>query len=272
MALFLKRAKGIALNTPLIRRPAHHLPEHILNDEALEKRLIREYFGNKRSGVFVEVGANDPTSPESQSFHLENVLGWRGILVEPIPYLANLARLERPSAIVCECACTAPESVGDMALMIPRVGNELMTGHASLQANADEHNYQDFERITVKARTLHDICVEHAIQRIDLLSIDVEGAELDVLKGANLGQLQPTLILLEDKHLYLNKHRYLVNCGYVLAQRHNRNCWYIRHGMPLPEVPLGLRLKLWKRMYISIWFKKVTYALRHRTLRPFLSL
>lgn len=234
--------------------------------------MIREYFGNKRGGIFIEVGANDPTSPESQSYHLETELGWSGLLVEPIPYLANLARKERPNSVVCECACTSPDKVGRLELLIPRVGNELMTGHASLEANADEHNYREFEKISVNAITLAELCKQNAIGQIDLLSIDVEGAELEVLVGADLSTLRPQLILLEDKHLYLFKHRYLVSMGYVLAQRHNRNCWYVRKGERLPAVSLTQQFKLWKRMYVSIWFKKLAYALRHRTIKPFLTL
>ncbi len=260
------------MNPPVIGRPAHHLPEHIQRDEAEEKQRIRDYFANKRNGIFVEVGANDPTSPESQTHHLEKQLGWTGLLVEPIPYLAALARQERPGSTVCECACTAPDKVGQLELLIPRIGDELMTGHASLEANADEHNYRDFERVAVQAVTLGELCNQHGIRSIDLLSIDVEGAELDVLRGADLANTRPTLILLEDKHLYLNKHRFLTSAGYILAQRHNRNCWYVRHGAQLPDVPWTKRFKLWKRMYISIWLKKTAYAIRHRTLRPFLSL
>lgn len=260
------------VSAPTTSRPAHHLPANIQRDEAVEKQLIREYFGNKRRGVFVEVGANDPTSPESQSFHLERELDWTGLLVEPIPYLAGLARSERPNAQVCQCACTSPDKVGQLELLIPRIGNELMTGHASLEANADEHNYQEFEKITVDALTLADLCKTKAITNIDLLSIDVEGAELDVLLGADLPNLRPSLILLEDKHLYLFKHRFLVKAGYILAQRRNRNCWYVRRGGPLPQVTFVQKFKLWKRMYLSIWFKKLAYAMRHRTIKPFLTL
>lgn len=260
------------MNTSIIGRPAQSLPLNIQRDEATEKRLIREYFGNKRNGVFVEIGANDPTSPESQSYHLETELGWTGLLVEPIPYLAQLARDERPKAIVCECACTAPQKVGKLELLIPKTEGELVTGHASLEANIDEHNYQEFESISVDAVTLGDIYSEKNINHIDLLSIDVEGAELDVLLGADLERTKPKLILLEDKHLYLFKHRFLVKSGYVLAQRHNRNCWYVRCGEPLPVVSFSKKLKLWKRMYISIWFKKFAYTLRHRTLKPFFTL
>lgn len=203
---------------------------------------------------------------------METELGWTGLLIEPIPYLANLARNERPNSVVCECACTAPNKTGVLELLIPRVGDELMTGHASLEANIDEHNYQNFEKVSVAAVTLAELCADKKISEVDLLSIDVEGAELDVLMGASLATLRPRLILLEDKHLYLFKHRFLVNAGYVLAQRHNRNCWYIRKGEPLPEVPLSQKLKLWKRMYLSIWVKKIAYAIRHRSIKPFLTL
>jgi hypothetical protein len=173
---------------------------------------------------------------------------------------------------VCQCACTAPQKVGKLDLLIPNLKGELMTGHASLEANIDEHNYQEFEKISVDALTLSDLCLQNNITHIDLLSIDVEGAELDVLLGADLERTKPKLILLEDKHLYLFKHRFLLKSGYILAQRHNRNCWYVRNGEPLPAVKFSKKIKLWKRMYISIWFKKLAYALRHRTLKPFLTL
>ena len=130
-----------------IQRKAHHLPTNIINDEAEEKKRIRDYFGNKKNGFFIEVGANDPTSPESQSYHLEKELNWTGLLIEPIPYLANLAKTERPNAVICECACTAPEKTGFFDLFIPIEGNELNTGHASLESNVDEHNYQNFEKL-----------------------------------------------------------------------------------------------------------------------------
>ena len=255
-----------------IGRPAQHLPADIQRSEAEEKRRIREYFGHKRGGFYIEVGANDPTSPESQSHHLARDLGWTGLLVEPIPALAQLARQERPDAIVCQVACTEAAKAGMLELLIPRVGDEVVTGHASLGENLDEHRYRSFEKIQVRAVTLADLCAEHGVGEVDLLSIDVEGAELDVLRGASLRTLRPRLILLEDKHLYLAKHRFLVAAGYSLAQRHNRNSWYIRRGEPMPRVALGQRIRLWKRMYLSIWVKKAAYALRHRTLRPFTTL
>jgi hypothetical protein len=63
-----------------------------------EKSQIRAYFKEKRGGVVVEVGANDPSSHTSQSLHLEDELGWTAVLVEPNPDLAHRAREERPEA------------------------------------------------------------------------------------------------------------------------------------------------------------------------------
>jgi hypothetical protein len=156
--------------------------------------------------------------------------------------------------------------------LIPLDENELVTGHASLYANIDEHNYSQFKKIEVKSVTLNSILEVENVSVIDLLSIDVEGAEFDVLCGLDLNKYRPKLILLEDKHLYLSKHRYLTSNGYKLAQRLNRNSWYVPKENNLPATSILAKLKLFKRMYLSIWVRKIQYAIRHRTFVPFQSL
>ena len=242
---------------------------HDMN-EAYEKSQIRQFFHHLQQGVCVEVGANEPISVCSQSLHLEEQLNWQCVLIEPNPLLAQKAVKLRPKAIVCEVACTRPENVGTMLLNIPLDdNNQEVTGHASLEKNADEHNYQCHNSIKVKADTLTHILQAQHIQQIDFLSIDVEGAEMDVLLGLDFSLYQPQLVLLEDKHLYLKKHFFLKRQGYKLVRRLNRNCWYIPKNLPAPAVSLVDRLKLLKRMYISIWFKKIHYAWLHKTLKPF---
>lgn len=113
--------------------------------------------------------------------------------------------------------------------------------------------------------------LEH-VSNVDLLSIDVEGAELDVLLGLDLQKYKPRLILLEDKHLYLPKHRYLKENRYNIVPRLNRNCWYIPKDTKGPTTSFSLQLRLCKRMYISIWFRKIEYVIRHRNWEPFQTL
>ena len=59
-------------------------------------------------------------------------------------------------------------------------------------------------------RTLDEILTEaRAPSPIDLLSVDVEGHELDVLRGFDFARWRPRLILLEDHVGNLDKHRFL---------------------------------------------------------------
>jgi FkbM family methyltransferase len=245
---------------------------HDANEE-YEKAQIRQFFNHQQDGCCVEVGANEPVSVCSQSLHLEERLNWQCLLIEPNPSLAQKAIRLRPKAKVCEAACTCPENIGTMLLNIPLDKNNLeVTGHASLEKNADEHHYLYHNSINIKADTLTHILQAHNIRKIDFLSIDVEGAEMDVLLGLDFDLYQPKLILLEDKHLYLKKHLFLKRHGYKLVWRLNRNCWYIPRETKPPQAPVIEKLALLKRMYISIWFKKFHYAWIHKTLKPFQTL
>ncbi len=245
---------------------------HDLTEEN-EKAQIRNYFDNITNGVCVEVGANEPISVCSQSWHLEDKLNWKCILVEPNPDLFAKTKRLRPKATIYNCACVSDDNEGYMKLHIP-LSNEGtdITGHASLEKNADEHNYKKHKSINVKTETLTNILKKEGVENVDFLSIDVEGAELDVLKGIDFQKFRPKLILLEDKHLYLTKHRLLKKNGYVLVQRLNRNCWYVRKGSPIPKVKIKDKIKLMKRLYLSLWFNKIKYSIRHKTLTPFKSL
>lgn len=230
--------------------------------EAREKRLIQEYFDFRRGGVVVEVGANEPTSETSQSWHLERDFGWTAVLVEPNPALAGRARTERPAARTFACACAATD--GDVVLHMPvsADGHEVHA-HAAIGRNLDSHDYRRFREIPVRGRRLDGILEEAGIESIDLLSIDVEGAELEVLAGFDIARYRPRLVLFEDKHYDLRKHRWLLRHGYVLCKRTNLNCWYVPRDAKRPPFPLPERVRLLKRLYVSIWWRKL-----RRTLRP----
>ena len=64
-------------------------------------RTIERYLGPGR-GFFVEAGANDGFQ-QSNTYALERIHGWNGVLVEPVPELAREAARER-AARVFNCA------------------------------------------------------------------------------------------------------------------------------------------------------------------------
>jgi FkbM family methyltransferase len=215
-----------------------------------ETQLIAAFFGGRR-GFFVEVGANEPYV-RSQSWHLEKS-GWTGILVEPQPDLAHELEAKR-SAKVFATACSSPDRAGQklplhVAGPLSSLNRERMAPGAAPETV-----------IEVPIRTLDNILEEAgAPAKFEFLSIDVEGHELEVLRGFDFARWQPQLILLEDHVGDLSKHRMLKAGGYRIVRRYENNGWYV----PLES---SAKCKLADRWEI---LRKYYLALPARMLRNF---
>jgi FkbM family methyltransferase len=190
----------------------------IFREEEDEQQLIREFFDGA-SGFFVEVGANHPYSG-SQSWHLEQ-RGWSGILVEPLPELAEKLRQMRSAKVFC-VACSSPTNAGQRRPFY--VADKL----SSLDRDRMATGSRPQAVIEVPLRTLDDILAEAgAPSSIDFLSVDVEGHEIEVLRGFDFTRWRPRLILLEDHVADLSTHRFVRSAGYRLVRRTGLNGWYI---------------------------------------------
>jgi FkbM family methyltransferase len=61
---------------------------------------------------------------------------------------------------------------------------------------------QDVSPVSVRACTIDELCAEHGLERLDLLKLDVEGAEIDALEGLSepervgvmIGEVHPLLL------------------------------------------------------------------------------
>jgi FkbM family methyltransferase len=183
-----------------------------------EIRLVAAFFGSDK-GYFVEVGANDPRE-RSQTWHLEQA-GWDGVLIEPQPDLADELRARR-KARVFAVACSSPENSGRTLAL--HVAGPL----SSLDRQRMAPGSMPTGIINVPVRTLDAILDEAgAPVAFDFLSIDVEGHEIEVLRGFNIAHWRPRLILLEDHVADLSKHLYLKAAGYRVIRRYENNGWYV---------------------------------------------
>ena len=157
-------------------------------------------FGPRRSGqrpdlVFVEVGANEPWRGSVTGALYQ--LGWRGLLVEPDPELAARLRTFRPEDAVVEAAA-AYANLEVPFFRVPGTGlGTLDPGEA--QAARDRGFL--VEETTVRSARLDDLLDDwtqtNRITDIHLLSIDVEGAEQDVLAGLSLSRHRPWVVCIE---------------------------------------------------------------------------
>jgi FkbM family methyltransferase len=212
-----------------------------------ETRLIAAFFGN-RKGYFVEVGANDPRA-RSQTFHLEQA-GWTGVLVEPQPDLAERLRTER-TARVFAVACSSPENAG-RTLPLHVAGPLSALDRARMAPGATPEKV-----IEVPVTTLDAVLAEAGAEPgFDFLSIDVEGHELEVLRGFDIARWHPRLILLEDHVRDLAKHRYLTAAGYRIVRRYENNGWYVpRAAAARPG--LAERWEIVRKYYLALPFRRL---------------
>lgn len=188
-------------------------PEH------WQSKLVWEYFRKKTRGFFVEVGANEPKF-ESMTYFLEEQ-GWNGILVEPNPKLCRQLREQRPRSQVFETAVGAPSDVGEADLHVSAGGG----GHSSIRSEPGV--VLGGESVRVAMKTLDQVLEEANAKEIDFISLDVEGMEVDVLRGFDLARWQPRLLLIEDFFVNHDKHRCLKSLGYKLIRRTSYNNWYV---------------------------------------------
>ena len=136
----------------------------------------------KRNGVFVEFGAADGIT-HSNSYMLENSYGWSGLLLEPLPLAYKELKRRRPKALALNAAVDPNYSENPKPMTLVTAGQ-----FSSLE------EYRDFDHhalIRANRRKLSVPCVNLNVElrkavperTVDFLSIDVEGPELDIIRG-----------------------------------------------------------------------------------------
>jgi FkbM family methyltransferase len=223
-----------------------------------EQALVREFFGGETSGYFVEVGANHPTQG-SQTWHLEQS-GWTGLLVEPQPDLAAFLVTSR-KARVFAVACSSPDNAGKTLPL------HIDGPRSALDRDRMAPGSQTDYVIAVPTRTLDSILDEVAAPvPLGLLSIDVEGHEVEVLEGFDFDRWQPALVLIEDHVNSLATHRHLKRNGYRLIRRLGFNGWYVPDDEDA-TVAAGNRWEIVRKYYLALPFRMLrNFARRVRRL------
>jgi len=181
-------------------RGARHLSQPALH--ALDAKLDR-YLGEIAGGFFVEAGANDGFE-QSNTYFLERVRGWRGLLVEPVPHLCREAAAERPASQVVHAALVEPERAGaEVDLRYGGLTTVVAGSRGSLEEER-EHVEAAFElgleqemEVTAPGRTLSSLLDECGAPAVDFMSLDLEGYEPQALRGLDLARHAPSYLLTE---------------------------------------------------------------------------
>ena len=198
------------------------------NSEHAEEWIIRDFFGEERDGVFVDVGANH-YQRFSNTYYLETALGWSGVAVEPqVKFAADYATYRPRTKFI-------PLFVSDVSnqktmLYVPV--NDLV---ASSDRRFAEAEGGDITPTPATTSTLDDILERSGITRIDFLTMDIELAEPAALAGFSIKKSRPRLICVEA-HAPIRQRvlDYFAANGYVMVGKYWRvdseNLWFAPLG------------------------------------------
>jgi len=162
-----------------------------------EDMFLYELFEGRGEGFFIEVGAYDGFS-FAVTYALE-AIGWRGLLVEPIPERAEMARRARPASRVVNAALARRGSTGTTTLtrFVDESSQDELSSFVEAVGGEVPRPGSRAERVEVPLTTM-DALLEGHEGPIDLAVIDIEGGELNLLDGFDLGRNGPRAILIED--------------------------------------------------------------------------
>lgn len=185
-----------------------------------EDLILKRYFGNKRKGFYVDVGAHHPR--RFSNTYVFYKLGWSGINIDALPGVMSAFKNWRSRDINLEIGISEKEG----ALTYYQFADPAINGFdAALAEQRKSSGSIPFigEKV-IKTFPLKAILEKHvpANTSIDFLSVDVEGLDLEVLKSNDWSRFRPTLVLTEIYDLDLHKpelspiHNFMISCDYRL--------------------------------------------------------
>jgi len=181
------------------------------------------FFKGYKNGFYVDVGAHDGIT-FNNTLYFEKNNNWNGINIEPIKSVYDKLVSNRPNNINLNYAICNND--GETDFLCNTGYTEMLSG---IKDNYDVRHHQRLQReneqmssitevIKVNTKKLETIFDENNISRVNYLSIDVEGAEFEVIKSINFDKVFIDIIGFENNYndtsipiiKYLEQNNYIV--------------------------------------------------------------
>ena len=162
-----------------------------------QDKFVDEYFKSMQNGIFLEVGAADGVTISNTLFFERN-RNWTGVLIEPNKDLYNsLVTVKRKSYSIN--ACLSLNEKIDVASFLPAEflgGLEKSLAEEKMMGRIN-HEYPHIKREEVLCIPLYSILKAIDMTHIHFFSLDVEGAEMDILRTIPFNLVSIELFLIE---------------------------------------------------------------------------
>lgn len=170
-------------------------------DKYLEENVFKGY----KNGIFVDVGAHDGLTINN-TLYFEKNNNWSGINIEPIKQVFDKLIINRPNNVNLNYAVC--NNNGETEFLCNIGYTEMISGikdnfdprHLKRLENENKMYGSNTELIKVNTKKLETIFDENMITHVNYISIDVEGAEFEVIKSINFDKVFIDIIGFENNY------------------------------------------------------------------------
>lgn len=201
--------------------------------------ILEHIFKTKNDGFYVDVGCQHPI--KNNNTYLLYKKGWSGVNIDLDSVNIDLFNFFRPKDDNVKSAVSDKIETVKLFYYHQKSPINTLDKKVSLKQNAKIE-----KEINIQTNTLTDILNDFSINKIDLLTIDVEGYEIKVLKGLNFDKYNPSVIIVEFLDLEANKweipynnldnvlkseiYNFLINKNYKLVNWVNGDLVFIQNN------------------------------------------
>lgn len=177
-------------------------------------RFLLAFAAARPDAFVIQIGSNDG----EQQDPLEPVLErhpWRGILVEPVPYVFEQLRRNRGAnpRLALENVAIADADGSRPFYYLPKSDDpaglprwydalgsfrrEVLAKHVSRIPDIESR----IREMQVPCLSFDSLCRKHGVSRVDVLHMDVEGYDWQLMQSIDLERWRPTVVIFEHIHL-----------------------------------------------------------------------
>lgn len=187
------------------KRRRHNLPKGF-HSQFGQDAFVAELSGQKRGGVFLDIGANDGAT-FSNTLYLEQALGWTGIAVEPHPDVFQKLRACRKCDLFNGCVS---DHDGVLRFLAVSGGADELSTLSAVENASDAHHQALLDRmlaqyggekrvVEVECLTPASLLKRFKVKRLDYLSLDTEGCELQILRSFDFNACPVEVVDVENR-------------------------------------------------------------------------
>jgi len=199
-----------------------------------EDMVLKRIFGSKQDGIYVDVGSHHPTLFSNTNYFHQN--GWTGINIDALPGSKVNFDAKRPNDTNLELLVSENEGMTEFYLFDPPLMNTMSKQQAKENEKFDWCKLK--ETIMVASMPLGLLLDRYLASgtKIDFMTVDVEGAEMTVLRSNNWERYTPDVLLVEIIDINIEGvfktevHRFLTERSYQLFAKTGNTLFYKQQG------------------------------------------